>query len=121
MAQRRDLANAMKLLSLFKQKGLLCKPAYYLLKDSLFVGSESEVLHILEGYDLSLLAAAENINTLIDLFNKLEDFATKEAQKLLNPFFDDEASTNAHQIANATSVAQGDLRNKGEGRIQSRK
>ena len=112
---RLDLGNAIKLLSLFKQKGLLCKPAYYLLKDSLF-GPDSEVLNILEGYDLSLLAAAENINTLIDLFNKLEDFAMKEAQKLLNPFFDDDASTNAHQIANATSVAHGDVRNKGEGR-----
>ena len=113
--ERLNISNALKLLSLFKQKGLLSKPQFYLLKDSLF-GSGAEVLLILEGYDLSLLAAAENINTLMDLFNKLEELATKEAQKLLNTFYDEEASTNAHQIANATSVAHGDLRNKGEGR-----
>lgn len=112
--ERSTIANALKLLSLFRRKGLLCDAQFYVLKEALL--TSSEVLDILEGYDLHALSDNANINHLMDLFNKLEVAGKNRAQAMLNPLFDDDCMNEAHQIANATSVKTGDVRNKGEGR-----
>lgn len=112
--ERSTIANALKLLSLFRSKGLLCKAQFYVLKEQLL--TSSQVLDILEGYDLHALSDSANISHLIDLFNKLELVGKNSAQAMLDPLFDDDTLTEAHSIANATSVKAGDVKNKGEGR-----
>ena len=112
--ERSTIANALKLLGLFRSKGLLCNAQFYMLKEQLL--TSSQVLDILESYDLHALSESTNINHLIDLFNKLELVAKNSAQAMLNPLFNDDLLTEAHSIANSTSVKAGDTKNKGEGR-----
>ena len=114
MEERSTIANALKLLNLFRSKGLFCAAQFYILKEALL--TSSQVLDILEGYDLHALSDYANINHLMDLFNKLELAGKNSAQAMLNPLFDDDSMNEAHRIANATSVKAGDGRNKGEGR-----
>jgi hypothetical protein len=109
------MSNALKLLSLFRSKNLLCTPQYFLLKEALL--SSDEVLEILDGYDLHALSDNSNINHLMSLFDKLEMVGNRYAQILLNSLFDEDTLTQAHQIANAKSVKFGDTTNKkAEGR-----
>jgi hypothetical protein len=112
---RAQISNGLKLLSLFRSKNLLCTPQYYLLKEALL--SSDEVLEILDGYDLHALSDNSNINHLMILFDKLEMVGNRYAQILLNPLFDEDTLTQAHQVANAKSVKFGDTTNKkAEGR-----
>lgn len=103
MVDRFTIRNILKFLLLFKHKGLLYSPLYYLLKDSLLSG-DSAIPNIFEPYDLAELANVGNLQHLQRLFDLLHEQAVSIAKKQLDALYTDGNVVKAHQISNAQSI-----------------
>jgi len=96
---RVKLCNILKFLLLFKSKGLLHLPLYFLLKESVLSGS-TQLLDIFDHYDLTILSSSSNLVHLERLFDVLHEHAISIARLHLDVLYSDENLLASHQISN---------------------
>ena len=101
---RFSVRNILKLLLLFKHKGLLVPPLYLLLKESVLGGTDDHVFGIFEKYDLNVLSDPDNFRHLQRLFDILQEYAIEIARKQLDQVFDEANLMAGHQISNQSSI-----------------
>ncbi len=97
--------NVLKFLLLFKTKGLLCKPLYSLLKDSVLSGAK-DILNVFERYDLTALSEESNLMHLERLFDVLHEKALSMAREQLDVLYSEANLMESHKISNAMTLTK---------------
>ena len=105
MVNRFTCRNILKFLLLFKQKGLLYSPLFYLLKESLLSGCE-DVPNCFKPYDLAALSEDANLQHLQRLFDLLHGQAVALAKRQLDGLFTEANLVVAHQISNEQAAQE---------------
>jgi hypothetical protein len=105
MVDRFTCRNILKFLLLFKHKGLLYSPLFYLLKESLLSGCE-DVPNCFKPYDLAALSEDSNLQHLQRLFDLLLEHAVALAKRQLDGLFTEENLVVAHQISNEQAIQE---------------
>jgi len=103
LSLRNKLCNILKFLLLFKSKGLLHLPLYFLLKESVLSGS-TQLLEIFDHYDLTVLSNSSNLVHLERLFDVLHEHAISIARMHLDALYSDANLMESHQISNEMSI-----------------
>jgi hypothetical protein len=99
-SSRAVLGNILKFMLLFKHKGLLANPLYYLLKESLLSGKNTDIIDIFNKYDLTALSDSQNLSHLQHLFDTIYQYAVSLATTQLNSLFTEANLMAGHHISN---------------------
>jgi len=101
-----QLRDVLKLLAIFKQKGLLPIPLCAVLKDAVLAttGPGVDIRGLCSRYNLDTLSHSHNLDTLLALHEELETLARLRLNFLIKPLFDEHSLARAHQGASIGST-----------------
>jgi len=100
---RIKLRNILKVLLLFKSKGLLHPPLYFLLKESVLSGS-TLLIDTFDHYDLTVLSDSSNLIHLERLFDVLHEHAISIARSHMDALYSEANLLESHQISNKMTL-----------------
>ena len=121
------LGDALKLVAIFRSKGLLTAALQAVIKDALLAArtgvgqaanegkggegekeeeeeEEEEVIKVCGRYDLDALSEPQNLDTLLALHEELEAIAQTRIKELVEPLFNEASLTRGHQGASQGAV-----------------